>query len=156
MPMPAVPRMSVASIANAWLRVVRFNWTDAFLQDFDQSVDFLSGYLLKLKMHTDWIDESSRNIRQILITLFDQKVAPGLKNLPKATEKESELIPHGNCVHLHRDGTSWQGAYTSCNFFQELEVVRHLVDDHSIPTVLQWPCKLCSQAETECFVEIRP
>jgi hypothetical protein len=33
-----------------------------------------------------------------------------LKNLPKATEKESELIPPGNCVHLYRDGTSWQGS----------------------------------------------
>ena len=80
-----------------------------------------------------WLEGVARDARRWLEQWFDQSVGPFLKSLPIKKWEESELIPPGDCIHLFRDGTSWQGTYINCTFFQDLELVRHLVDDHLIP-----------------------
>ncbi|KAL7566399.1 hypothetical protein ACA910_011137 [Epithemia clementina (nom. ined.)] len=141
----AVPRLSGNVIAKAWLRIVAFNWTDAALNDYDQLVELmlkdqtLMSTIFGNKKSRMWFEESSGKIRQWLETWFDKNVAPWLKNLPTGAqgqhlvaEHEAELIPPGECIHLYRDGVSYQGSYMNCSYFGELEVVRHSVEDHLI------------------------
>ena len=47
---------------------------------------------------------------------------------------EHELIPPGTCLHLYRTATGFEAAYTPCTFFDEIEYVPHMVDDHLTQT----------------------
>ena len=44
------------------------------------------------------------------------------------------LFPPGECIHLYRDGTSWQGVYYPCRNINAIQGVRYMIDDHLIPT----------------------
>jgi hypothetical protein len=47
---------------------------------------------------------------------------------------ENELVPPGTCLHLYRTATGFEAAYTPCTFFDEIEYVPHMVEDHLIKT----------------------
>jgi hypothetical protein len=42
------------------------------------------------------------------------------------------LFPPGTCIHFYRDGSGITGSYCPCDFFNELDVARTMVDDHLI------------------------
>jgi Lipase (class 3) len=129
-----VPRMSGATLVNAWL--------NASASD-------------------SWIDESQADIRQLMAVMKEKlpfpdltdKVMSGLLEWVAAVGEKTKaeqqddsatkrkptpvpqvLFPPGECVHLYRDGTGWQGVYMPCSYFDEIEAVLHMVSDHLIPS----------------------
>ena len=143
-----VPRLSGAVMVKAWLNIVAFNWTDAALNDYDQLVELLEAddnlmsTFFGKEQNRKLFRESTGKIRTWLETWFDGNVAPWLEDLPLSLpspqqqqgseQGEVQLIPPGQCIHLYRDGVAYQGSYVNCSNFNELEIVRHAVDDHLI------------------------
>jgi Lipase (class 3) len=145
----AVPRMSGAVLANAWLRIVSYNWTSAALDDYRQLLRILVDNNNNNGLGKDFILDAGRNLQQWLISWCQDNIRnvssssssswPVFENErgkddSNPLKKEAELVPPGTCIHLYRDGTTWQGNYLNCSFFDELEVVPHLLDDHMIDT----------------------
>jgi hypothetical protein len=104
------------------------------LGDFDQIIPFLREYL----PFGDAIlsDETIAKGRPNRIATFREKCAMSLnQSLPTALEigtklKEIQLFPPGSCIHLYRDGISWQGNFVPCVSFDEIEAVSQMLDDH--------------------------
>jgi hypothetical protein len=46
----------------------------------------------------------------------------------------TEVIPPGTCLHFYRNGLGYSAAYTPCIFFEEIEYVPSLLDDHCCDT----------------------
>jgi len=42
------------------------------------------------------------------------------------------LFPPGECIHFYRDGSGISGTYVPCNFFNEIDIARTMIDDHLI------------------------
>mmetsp|Transcript_15310 Transcript_15310/g.37672 ORF Transcript_15310/g.37672 Transcript_15310/m.37672 type:complete len:222 (+) Transcript_15310:335-1000(+) len=120
-----VPRMSGASMVNAILDLIGFNWTAMARDDF--------------KFTMDRIEETTpvANIKHILppksqVLKWSQEILNYT-----ATEKFEpvpiSLIPPGNCIHLFRDGMGFTGSVTPCTYFASgVEISRTMVDDHLI------------------------
>jgi hypothetical protein len=66
--------------------------------------------------------------------LIKPKIIEPVIDVNTSVNEDMDLIPPGTCIHLYRDGVSWQATDTPCNFFNELEVVRHMLDDHFTDT----------------------
>mmetsp|Transcript_12593 Transcript_12593/g.27171 ORF Transcript_12593/g.27171 Transcript_12593/m.27171 type:complete len:249 (-) Transcript_12593:39-785(-) len=45
---------------------------------------------------------------------------------------EPVLFPPGECIHFYRDGSGISGTYVPCNFFNEIDVARTMIEDHLI------------------------
>lgn len=154
-----VPRTSGAAMANTWLKIVAYNWTQPALEDFDLLVDSLKqdNNLMNLFFRKAssrlWLDDTLEKLRSWLEGWFDDNVSPWLQDLPPAVhegEAEVELIPPGDCVHLYRDGTKFSANYVNCSSFGNgLEVVRHFVDDHLIPVSEFQSKSLCFQKASQ-------
>jgi hypothetical protein len=129
-----VPRMSARSIVGAWIRVLQFNFTNLCLDDLNRLMPIIRS---KLSIFGPWTN--------IMLSLWRSKTEDRIrkeatkqlsrtqKALTNASNDQYELlIPIGNCVHFYPDGTSWQSVYIDCLQFQEIEVVPHMIDDHSV------------------------
>ncbi|CAJ1960971.1 unnamed protein product [Cylindrotheca closterium] len=120
-----VPRMSGASMVNAILDLIGFNWTTMAREDF--------------KFTMDRIEETTpvANIKPILPPKSHVlKWSEEILNYT-ATEKFDRvpisLIPPGNCIHLFRDGVGYTGSVTPCSYFANgVEISRTMVDDHLV------------------------
>jgi Lipase (class 3) len=125
-----VPRMSGATLVNFLLNVTASNhWiTEAqidvlHLKDIMKEKSPFPDIWVDTVMSTvyDWIASSDIVNDTMKAALSEKVVAP-------------VLFPPGECLHIYRDGTSWQGVYYPCRNFNALEGVRYMVDDHLIPT----------------------
>jgi len=45
---------------------------------------------------------------------------------------EPVLFPPGECIHFYRDGSGISGAHVPCDFFNEIDIARTMLDDHLI------------------------
>lgn len=126
----AVPRMSGATLANAWLRIVRYNWTDDALEDLQQLLNFIQENVPSMVAGVLLTDDTKEKIVKWFTSFLISQ-----NNLPyiESSGFEPVLFPPGECIHVYRDGVQWQGNVMPCHRFSELEVVRHLIDDHLIP-----------------------
>jgi len=50
----------------------------------------------------------------------------------KVKKMQPILFPPGECIHFYRDGSGISGSYVPCNFFNEIDVARTMIDDHLI------------------------
>jgi hypothetical protein len=129
-----VPRMSGGKLVKAWMAIAAHNWTAQAIVDVDQ----LMGV---------WKENSYFNIENILSqeaverfqdwlkdALIKPKIIETITDVNASVNEDMDLIPPGTCIHLYRDGVSWQATDTPCTFFNELEVVRHMLDDHFTDT----------------------
>ena len=124
-----VPRMSIATLANAWLASITYNHTEDALEDAMQILTMLRENLpmgdtiLTQPVQSsilEWIQSSIENNLQPI---------PGL-----ALPMEQQLIPPGECIHIFRDGMAHQGNFVPCHRFNEMERVRHMISDHLVDT----------------------
>ncbi|CAB9507196.1 Lipase (class 3) [Seminavis robusta] len=149
-----VPRMSGSSIVNLHLEMMSFDWTKYLteelkelgadiLKDVDQ---WTSGHGTKFakdvmgKLGEQIENYLDGNIRPKIQKAVDESIPKVVGNLEGSQRRtlnekheyrmETELIPPGNCLHLYRTATGFEAAYTPCSFFDEIEYVPHLVEDH--------------------------
>jgi hypothetical protein len=124
--------MSGATLANAWLRIASHDFGDALLVEYDILMKVLQS---KLVVGQSVMAQAVQDLRTWLEQRCNDTLRPQVASNRNSTPafREPALIPPGECVHLYRDGTAWQGNYVNCSFFNEVDVAWHLVDDHMIP-----------------------
>lgn len=119
-----VPRMSGASMFNAIVDLIGFNWTAMARDDF--------------RFTMDRIDETTpiEKIKHLLPPKSQVlKWSEEILNYTATEEFERvpvSLIPPGNCLHLFRDGIGYTGSVTPCNYFSSVEMTRTMVEDHLV------------------------
>lgn len=120
-----VPRMSGASLVNAVMDIIDFDWTEAARDD----LNFTLGRA----------EEATpvANIKDMLPS--KETVLQWSEDFFNYTRPEKQerlavtLIPPGNCIHFFRDGVSFSGTHTPCEFFSSgVEFSRTLVEDHLV------------------------
>lgn len=129
-----VPRMSGPTLVNAWRRIVTHDHGDDVLMEFDHLMR-----VMQSNLPTGGLQSLAANVVKDLRNFILDKVENGLR--PKIAQalqsnmpvRVPELVPPGECIHIYRDGTAWQGTYINCTFFDELDTVWHAVEDHLIP-----------------------
>lgn len=130
--------MSGRAVYNMFVRGTNYNWTHDAIHDFDQIVTFLQKYLPLGDVILS--NETVANARENLLTSLQGKFENSLdKSLPVALEsgtkiKNIHLFPPGTCIHMYRDGVSFQGNFVPCNSFDDIEIVNRMIDDHLLDT----------------------
>jgi hypothetical protein len=61
--------------------------------------------------------------------LLDEQMRIRVKK-PTKERMEPILFPPGDCIHLWRDGSGISGNIVPGSFFDELDILRTMVDDH--------------------------
>ena len=124
-----IPRMSGAAIVNAWVQAASYDgWIDHAHDDIR--------ILMKVMKENLPFPELSEKILEGMLEWLSE-----IKEKQQKVDSDSEklhvepvLYPPGDCIHLFRTGTKWQGVYMPCTRFDAIEAVGHLVWDHLIPT----------------------
>ena len=74
-------------------------------------------------------ESKKQEIREWVKTEYEKKVKPRIAKVPKE-RAEVMLFPPGTCIHVYRDGVGVSACKVPCDFFDELDVTRTMVDDH--------------------------
>jgi hypothetical protein len=117
-----VPRMSGATLANLLMNVSELDWKPRAENDIEQLLNFLS---LKFPMLLP--TEKKKDALEFALSKLEEKFPIKPKGL---TRHELELFPPGKCIHFYRDGVGISAVEVGCDFFNELDVSRTMVDDH--------------------------
>lgn len=127
-----VPRMSGTTLVNAWHRITLHDFSEDLLFEFDHLATVLRSQLV---IGQNVAEGLLSDLREWIVKTIEETLRPKIAAAKQSMmpEQEPDLIPPGNCIHLYRDGTAWEGAYVNCTFFQALDVAWHAVDDHLIP-----------------------
>merc|ERR1719253_746371 len=155
-----IPRLSGATLVNLLMDVSRFEYRVLAARDVEQALRELQrrlsgspaaslsplfnideddirtimGYvqrgLKKMNTPSSATKSTGNNLlrEQANIT---EKMEPVLSSLTPPT-LEPVLFPPGECIHFYRDGSSISGAYVPCDFFNEIDIARTMIDDHLI------------------------
>ena len=126
-----IPRVSGATLANCIFDVVHYDWRKRarrdvlqFLNEVQANVPFLiRGEDVQMTMR--FVDKVLSNY--ILPGQVKQEQRP-----LKRAMAQPVLFPPGTCVHFYRNGVSFDGCYTPCTFFSEIDVARTMMRDHTI------------------------
>jgi hypothetical protein len=124
-----VPRMSAETIGNLMLNLMEYDWTPKARRDIEdalQEVKKSVGFLIQ--------DNDVESVMKIVDKAVEKYIKPGMLKSGNSSDKRLETIlyPPGSCVHFYRDGVSISGSYVPCDFFNEIDVARTMVDDHLI------------------------
>ena len=119
-----IPRTSGATIANVMLDIASYNFVDKALED-------LEDFLVFLNTSMPWIDIPVGNILKWANEEADRVDRPAFAKVTKERLPQV-LYPPGTCIHVFRDGFGYTGSYTPCDFFNQVDVTRTLLDDHMI------------------------
>jgi hypothetical protein len=123
-----VPRMSGATLANLLMDVLELDWKSNAKNDIAHLIDFLA-----LKVPLLLPTENKSSAMDWAVGKLEDKIP----EKPRGLERhELELFPPGKCIHFYRDGVGVSAAEVGCDFFNELDVSRTMVDDHYIHTGL--------------------
>ena len=134
-----IPRMSAETIGNVMLDMMDFDWTTMAKRDIEAALmemrkSTVGSLLLRGGKH----DNDGMNAAMNVVDGAVQKYAkPGIGiqdhyNYRKVHRLAPVLYPPGSCVHFYRDGVSISGSYVPCDFFNEIDVARTMVDDHTM------------------------
>jgi hypothetical protein len=123
--------MSGSSLVNTWRKAGSY---DGWIDDTKQDVEFVA-QIMKENLPFPGLTETIMNGIFDFLEKQRERLAPGGSQQQVLNSPATRvLFPPGECVHLFRDGTGWQAVYKSCDQFNEIEAVRHLVSDHMIDT----------------------
>ena len=137
-----IPRMSGASLVNLQLEMLSLDWTDYLIEELKE----LGADILKdvsrwtsgagTNFAKDLLDKVGslleEHLRNDVKPHIEKAVKDAIPSVIKAPNQrlENELIPPGTCLHLYRTATGYDAAYTPCTFFNEIEYVPHMIQDH--------------------------
>ncbi|KAL3791048.1 hypothetical protein ACHAW5_002825 [Stephanodiscus triporus] len=153
-----IPRMSGATLVNVLLDMKNFDYRMQAERDVEQALrelqsKFSGQSALSFNIAEDDIQSVMGYVRKGL-----EKVTSTAPSAVKSTNKtkdgddannifiektkdyktqivkntEPVLFPPGECIHFYRDGSGISGSYVPCDFFNEIDVARTMVDDHLI------------------------
>jgi len=126
-----IPRMSGANLVNAWIKASSYqDWVDEAQHDIRMLMNVMKQNL----PFPDLTEAIFRGLLAWLDSLKENRQPPSPKHDGTKFRAKQILYPPGECIHLYRDGTKWQGVYMPCTDFDEIEAVGHLVSDHLIPS----------------------
>lgn len=126
-----VPRMSAATVKNALLDVMEYDWIPHARRDILFTFEEL------LRVSPGLLSQSSLDsIMTVVDRLLETYMRPTIQ-APTTEREPVVLCPPGVCVHLYRDGSGVSGTIAPCTFFNEIDVTRRMVDDHLIPSGYQ-------------------
>jgi hypothetical protein len=120
-----IPRMSGATVANMLLDVMSYDFSSNALQDAKETVEMVKEkwpYIPQDKLENvlKWIEDK-----------LDKHVKPSADKI-KEERSDVVLFPPGKCIHLFRDGIGVSAVYVPCDFFNEIDVARTMVNDHMV------------------------
>lgn len=118
-----VPRMSMATMANALVDIAGFDYTSFALRDVEEAVDELQRFLPFL-VDSAVKEKILTNINILLpkpCSIYDEESRKRMKVL---------LYPPGRCIHFYNDGFGMSGSTVPCTFFDQLDINRRLLHDH--------------------------
>ena len=154
-----IPRMSAATLVNLLLDVKSFDYRKQAERDVEQALRQLTT-VAETPIHENetksklafGLDEN--DIRTVMgyvrsglekvanpisakETIEADTINENMKEDQEGRTVEVEkmkpiLFPPGTCIHFYRDGSGITGSYCPCDFFNELDVARTMVDDHLI------------------------
>ena len=118
-----VPRLSAASVVNALLDIMEYDYIPYARRDVKHALSELQ------RLYPMIVTETlGKKILELLDPLMDQYVKNGIK---KSTSKRMDplLFPPGNIIHFYRDGVGVTGSVVPCDFFEEVHVSRRMLDE---------------------------
>ena len=125
-----VPRMSGATLVNAWVSAASYReWVDEAQLD-------IRLLMSAMKQNLPFPDLTDKILGGLLVwveKIKESQQPTGPNDDTKNVHVTPILFPPGDCIHLYRDSTQWQGVYMPCTSFGEIEAVAHTVWDHLIP-----------------------
>jgi len=118
-----VPRMSAETIGNLMLDMMEFDWTPKANRDIKDALNEVRKSVGLLR------DKDVGTVMSLVNSGFDSYVKPHIRG--QSSERlDTVLYPPGSCIHFYRDGMSVSGSYVPCDFFDEIDVSRTMVEDH--------------------------
>lgn len=118
-----VPRMSAASVVNAMLDIMEYDYVPYARRDIEHALSELQ------RLYPMIVTEAlSNKILDFLDPLLDQYVKNGIKE-STSQRMDPVLFPPGNIIHFYRDGVGVTGSVVPCDFFKELHVSRRMLDE---------------------------
>lgn len=121
-----IPRMNGATISNKLLDIMEHDWIPEARRDIVHTLDELQ------RVAPGIMSESAYDyILSLADSWFESYVKPTI-NETTTERKKCILFPPGTCIHFYRDGSGITGSQPPCTFFDDIDVVRTMVDDHLI------------------------
>lgn len=117
-----VPRLSGATMANMFLDILSYDFTQKAHEDLQDFLLFLNSSVpinlsVPMEKILSYVQDELNGLRPAFTKVFKERLAP-------------VLFPPGTCIHLFRDGSGFTGSYTPCDFFDSIDFTRTLIDDH--------------------------
>lgn len=110
-------------MVNAMIDITDFDWTPYARRDIEQIV----GEVQKI------FPIPVNSLTRTIILEYLNSSLPDPSSF-KQDQKKMDLLlfPPGKCIHFYRDGVGVAGSIVPCTYFDEIEVTKRLVDDHSL------------------------
>ena len=126
-----VPRMSGASVRNAVLDIMAFDWADVAHRDVEELIGVIRQNFKALPISDDF----EKSVLAYVKKMLDESIKPFCEKMRANFSERLEpiLIPPGNCIHFYRDGSGFSGRHTPCSYFDSVEISRTMLDDHLTP-----------------------
>ena len=126
-----VPRMSGASVRNAILDIMSYDWADVAYRDVQELIRVVRHNFKALPISVDFEMQVLSYIRNML----DESIKPFTEQMDRdfGERLNPVLIPPGKCIHFYRDGFGFSGRHTPCTYFDSLDITRTMLDDHLTP-----------------------
>lgn len=126
-----VPRMSGATVRNAILDVMAYDWSNVAYRDVEQLMKVFKDSFKVLSIS----DEFEKRVLSFVKKTLDDTIKPFVETMHEQYGERLEplLLPPGRCVHFYRDGSGFSGRHTPCSYFDTIDITRTMVDDHMTP-----------------------
>ena len=126
-----VPRMSGASVRNAVLDVMAYDWADVAYRDVEELIRVIRQNFKALPISDDF----EKSVLAYMQKTLAQSIKPFVEMMKRDFGERLEpiLIPPGMCIHFYRDGSGFSGRHTPCSYFDSIEISRTMLDDHLTP-----------------------
>ena len=125
-----VPRMSGASVRNAVLDIMSYDWAGVAFRDVEELIR-----VIRQNFNLPISDDFEKSVLAYMKKTLDTSIKPFVEMMKRDFGERLEpiLIPPGKCIHFYRDGSGFSGRHTPCSYFDSVEISRTMLDDHLTP-----------------------
>lgn len=120
-----VSRLSAATVINALLDVMEFDFVPSARRDIEHALEELQRQYPKI-VTSERIDKV---VSDFIDPLLEKHISSSIQQT--TTERmEPTLFPPGEIFHLYRNGAGISGSVVPCTFFDKIDFKRNMIDDH--------------------------